>query len=93
MWLGGIIQTTDGMSYHLIMSSPLHFTLQQHSQQCQYVTVECRNPGCGQRVLLAKMEIHLKEECPRRRVKCKNCDEAMFYNELQASCVNRYTVF
>ena len=75
------------MSYHLMMISPLHFTLQQHSQECQYVTVECRNPGCGQRVLLAKLEVHLKEECPRRHVSCKDCGKEMYFSELQ---VNSY---
>ena len=71
------------MSYHLIMSSPLHFTLQQHSQQCQYVIVECRNPGCGQQILLIRMEEHLKQECPQRLVNCKDCDNEIHFKELQ----------
>ena len=74
------------------MSSPLHFTLQQHLQDCQY-SVECKNPECGWRVPLAKMEIHLKEECPQRRVKCDNCNKDMYYIELQASSVNNCSVF
>ena len=65
------------------MSSPLHFTLQQHLQQCQYVTVECRNPGCGQKVLLTKMEEHLKQECPQRLVNCKDCGKEMHFIELK----------
>ena len=68
------------MSYHFIMSSPLHFTLQQHSQQCQYVTVEC---DCGCHVLLVKMEFHLNNECPWRLVKCKGCGEEMSFIQLQ----------
>ena len=45
--------------------------------------MECRNPGCGQQVLLTELEYHLKEECPQRRVNCKDCGKEMYYIELQ----------
>ena len=66
------------------MSSPLciPFTLQQHTQECHYATVEC---GCGHQVLLNNMELHFNKECSQRLVNCNNCGEAMSYNELQVN--------
>jgi len=76
-----------------MISSPLYFTLQQHLQECQYVTVECKNPGCGQRVLLSKIEIHLKEECSQRLVNCKDYGKEMCYIELQVNSARIDAVF
>ena len=34
----------------------------EHSQECNYTTIECRNPGCGEQVLLGKLKFHIKQE-------------------------------
>ena len=47
--------------------------LQDHMQNCQFVTVECRNPGCYQQVPLSEAEDHLKNKCPSRLVECEEC--------------------
>ena len=57
----------------------------QHLSSCQFITVECRNTGCGDRVLLAKLEDHLKNECLYRLVECKDCGEKMAYSDLNVS--------
>ena len=51
--------------------------------------MECRNTGCGDKVLLSKLEDHLKNECPQRLVQCKDCGEKMAFKDLQ---VNRYRI-
>ena len=47
--------------------------------------MECRNPGCGERVLLAKIEDHLKNECLQRLVKCSDCGEQISFNDIKVS--------
>jgi len=36
----------------------------------------CKNPGCGEQVLLSKLEDHLKR-CLKRQVECKDCSKKM----------------
>ncbi|XP_065916372.1 TNF receptor-associated factor 3-like [Dysidea avara] len=57
--------------------------LMKHLDACQFVTMECKNPGCGEQVLLSELEVHLKEKCLYRQVQCKNCGKKMFFIELQ----------
>ena len=57
----------------------------QHLSSCQYITVECRNTGCGDRVLLSKLEDHLKNECLQRLVKCKDCGRELMFRDLKVS--------
>ena len=52
-------------------------------QNCQFVTVECRNPGCCQRVLLTEVEDHLKNKCLSRLVECKDCGKKLCYRDLK----------
>ena len=52
-------------------------------QNCQFVTVECRNPGCGQQVLLSEAEDHLKYKCHSRTVECEDCGKRMCYRDLK----------
>ena len=47
--------------------------------------MECRNTGCGDRVLLVKLEDHLKNECLYQLVECKDCGEKMAYSDLNVS--------
>ena len=56
---------------------------QKHLEECQFVTVVCKNPGCGERVLLSELEVHLKDKCLHRQVECKDCDKKMSFIELQ----------
>ena len=58
---------------------------QEHVQSCQYITVECRNAGCGERVLLANIEDHLKNECLQRLVNCKDCGKQILFSDLEVS--------
>ena len=60
---------------------------QKHLDACQFVTMECKNPGCGEQVLLSELEVHLKEKCLYRQVQCKNCGKKMFFIELQVCSV------
>ncbi|XP_065916370.1 TNF receptor-associated factor 2-like [Dysidea avara] len=57
--------------------------LMKHLEECQFVTVVCKNPGCGERVLLSELEVHLKDKCLHRQVECKDCDKKMSFIELQ----------
>jgi len=57
----------------------------QHLSSCQYITVECRNIGCGDRVLLSKLEDHLKNECLQRLVKCEDCGQKLMFKDLKVS--------
>jgi len=50
-------------------------------QDCQYITVECRNAGCGERVLLAKIEDHLKNECLQQLIKCEDCEKQIVFKD------------
>ena len=54
-------------------------------QHCQYITVECRNTGCGERVLLTRIEHHLKNECLYRLIKCKDCGKKILSKDLKVS--------
>ena len=45
--------------------------------------MECRNTGCGDRVLLSKLEDHLKNECLQRLVECKDCGRKLAYKNLK----------
>jgi len=47
---------------------------------CQFITVECRNTGCGDKVLLAKLEDHSKNECLHRLVEFTDCGDEIAYN-------------
>ncbi|XP_065916378.1 TNF receptor-associated factor 2-like isoform X2 [Dysidea avara] len=53
-----------------------------HLDSCQFVTVECENPGCGEQVLMSDLESHLKEKCLYRQVECADCGKMPFI-ELQ----------
>jgi len=55
----------------------------QHLSSCQCITVECRNTGCGDRVLLSKLEDHLKNGCLQRLVECENCGEKLVFIDLK----------
>ncbi|XP_065899573.1 TNF receptor-associated factor 2-like isoform X2 [Dysidea avara] len=57
--------------------------IDQHLSSCQYITVECRYTGCGDRVLLSKLEDHLKNECLQRLVECKDCGRKLAYKDLK----------
>jgi len=57
----------------------------QHLSSCQFITVECRNTGCGDKVLLDKLENHLKNDCLYRLVECKDCGEKMACSDLDVS--------
>ena len=50
---------------------------------CQFVTEECKNPGCGEQVLMSELDVHLKEKCLYRQVECKDCGKKMVYTELK----------
>lgn len=54
-----------------------------HLQNCQYITVECRNPECCQQVLLIEIEDHLKNKCPSRLVNCKDCGKKLVFRDLE----------
>ena len=47
--------------------------------------MECRNAGCGERVLLAKIEDHLKNECLQRLVKCNDCGKQILFSDIKVS--------
>ena len=49
--------------------------------------MECRNTGCGIRVLLSKLEDHLKNECLQRLVECKDCGQKLVFRDLEVSVV------
>ncbi|XP_065899595.1 TNF receptor-associated factor 2-like isoform X2 [Dysidea avara] len=57
--------------------------IDQHLTSCQYITVECRNTGCGDRVLLSKLEDHLKNTCLQRLVECKDCRTTLRFKDLE----------
>ena len=57
--------------------------LQKHLDDCQFKSVICRNPGCGERVLLTELDVHLKERCLHRQVECKGCGKKMSFTKLQ----------
>ncbi|XP_065899584.1 TNF receptor-associated factor 3-like [Dysidea avara] len=57
--------------------------IDQHLSSCQYITVECRNTGCGDRVLLSKLEDHLKNECLQRLEECKDCEATLHFKDLE----------
>ncbi|XP_065917336.1 TNF receptor-associated factor 3-like isoform X2 [Dysidea avara] len=57
--------------------------LTKHLDSCQFITVECKKPGCDERVLMSDLESHLKEKCPNRQVECKDCGKKMSFIELQ----------
>jgi len=60
----------------------------QHLSSCRYITVECRNTGCGDRVLLSKLEDHLKNECLQRLVECEDCETTLNFNELKVGIMH-----
>ena len=39
------------------------------------------------------MEVHVKEECPRRNVSCKDCGKEMHFVELNVSSIEILVVF
>ncbi|XP_065917637.1 TNF receptor-associated factor 6-like [Dysidea avara] len=57
--------------------------LMKHLDDCQFKVIVCENLGCGERVLLSELEVHLKEECLHRQVECKDCGKKMSFIELQ----------
>ena len=65
----------------------------QHLSSCQYITVECRYTGCGDRVLLSKLEDHLKNECLQRLVECKDCGRKLAYKDLKVRDHPSFSVF
>jgi len=58
-------------------------TLQKHLDSCEFVTVGCRNPGCGKQVLVSELNEHLKNKCLYRQVECEDCGKKMPFIELQ----------
>ncbi|XP_065885202.1 TNF receptor-associated factor 2-like [Dysidea avara] len=58
--------------------------IDQHLSSCQYITVECRNTGCGDRVLQSKLENHLNNECLQRLMECTDCGRKLAFRDLKA---------
>ena len=46
--------------------------LQEHVVDCPSQLVECKN-GCGEYIPRCQHDHHVKNECPRRKSRCKNC--------------------
>ena len=45
-----------------------------HQNSCLYEIVSCPRQ-CGIKFEQHKLETHIKNECPRRLVECKRCDD------------------
>ena len=43
----------------------------EHSQKCNYRTIPCNK--CKQDVIISKIDIHQKKECPEMIILCRNC--------------------
>ena len=49
--------------------------LDDHRNHCQFVFLPC-SLKCGRNAMRRDMASHVKEKCPRRKVKCQHCNQA-----------------
>ena len=50
---------------------------------CQFIAVDC-HLGCGQQIVLSKLDNHVNEECPRRPYSCKFCGHKAIFEDIPA---------
>jgi ankyrin repeat protein len=50
-------------------------------QDCTHILLRCKF-GCGKKLMRRQLEIHMESECTKRFIKCSNCEEEMWADEL-----------
>ena len=52
--------------------------IDDHLQQCPYQILSCTN-GCGKNIERKQLQHHLKNNCPKRLIKCQYCNKEDIY--------------
>ncbi|XP_050389494.1 TNF receptor-associated factor 2 [Patella vulgata] len=52
-----------------------------HEIDCEFRGITCK--ACGKNIPESKMEDHLKTSCPKRKVRCENCNAEILFSDIK----------